>query len=101
MPAEGVHMFVDNLAIPKTAKHKDLAEEFINFILRPDISKMVSDEFPYYNPNAEGRKLLTAEQLANPASYPPGFDVTKAQLFSDIGEQSSKVDELITTIKVQ
>jgi spermidine/putrescine transport system substrate-binding protein len=62
---------------------------------------MISDDFPYYNPNAEGRKLLSAEQLNNPASYPPGFDVTKAELFTDIGEQASKVDELITTIKVQ
>ena len=101
MPAEGVHMFVDNLAIPKTSQNKDKAEAFMNFILRPDISKMISDEFPYYNPNAEARKLLSEEQLNNPASYPPGFDLTKAELFTDIGEQASKVDELITTIKVQ
>jgi len=101
MPKEGVHMFVDSLAVPNTAKNKDAAEQFINFILRPDISKMISDEFPYYNPNAEARKLLSPAQLNNPASYPPGFDVTKAQLFTDIGEQASKVDELITTIKVQ
>lgn len=101
MPAEGVHMFIDNLAIPKTARHKDKAEEFINFILRPDISKLISDEFPYYNPNIEARKLLSEEQLNNPASYPPGFDVTKAELFSDIGEQATVVDEVITTIKAQ
>jgi len=101
MPAEGVHMFIDSLAIPKTARNKDKAEAFVNFILRPDISKMISDDFPYYNPNAEARKLLSAEQLNNPASYPPGFDVTKALLFTDIGEQGSKVDELITTLKVQ
>jgi spermidine/putrescine transport system substrate-binding protein len=101
MPKEGVHMFVDNLAVPKTAKNKDAAEQFMNFILRPDISKMISDAFPYYNPNAEGRKLLSPEQLNNPASYPPGFDVTKATLFTDIGEQASKVDDLIRTIKVQ
>ena len=101
MPVEGVHMFVDNLAIPKTSRNKDKAEAFINFILRPDISKMISDEFPYYNPNLEARALLSPEQLNNPASYPPGFDVTSAQLFTDIGEQASKVDELITTIKVQ
>lgn len=101
MPAEGFHMFIDNLCIPKTARNKDKAEAFINFILRPDISKMISDDFPYYNPNAEARKLLSAEQLNNPASYPPGFDISKAQLFRDIGEQGSKVDELITTLKVQ
>ncbi|MBE2181729.1 MAG: spermidine/putrescine ABC transporter substrate-binding protein [Chthoniobacterales bacterium] len=101
MPAEGVHMFVDNLAIPKNSKNKDKAEEFINFILRPDISKMISDDFPYYNPNAEARKLLSEDQRNNPASYPPGFDVTKAEIFSDIGEQASEVDELITTIKAK
>jgi spermidine/putrescine transport system substrate-binding protein len=101
MPSEGLHMFVDNLAIPKTSRNKDKAEAFINFVLRPDISKMISDEFPYYNPNAEARKLLSEEQLNNPASYPPGFDITTAQLFTDIGEQASKVDELVTTIKAK
>ena len=101
LPAEGFHMFVDNLAIPKTARHKELAEKFINFILRPDISRMVSADFPYYNPNAAARELLTEAERNNPASYPPGLDITKAQLFSDIGEQGSKVDELITTLKAQ
>lgn len=101
LPAEGFHMFVDSLAVPKNARNKDMAEEFINFILRPDISKMISEEFPYYNPNAEARKLLSDEERNNPASYPPGLDVTKAALFTDIGEQGSKVDELITSLKVQ
>ena len=101
LPADGFHMFIDSLAIPKTAKNKEMAEEFINFILRPDISKMILDEFPYYSPNAEARKLLSDAERNNPASYPPGLDITKALLFKDIGEQGSKVDELITSLKVQ
>lgn len=101
LPAEGFHMFIDSLAVPKTAKNKDLAEQFINFILRPDISRMISAEFPYYNPNAAARELLTEAERNNPASYPPGFDMSKAQFFKDIGEQGSKVDELITSLKVQ
>ena len=101
LPAEGFHMFIDSLAIPKTAKNKEMAEEFINFILRPDIGKMILDEFPYYSPNAEARKLLSDAERNNPASYPPGLDITKALLFKDIGEQGSKVDELITSLKVQ
>lgn len=101
LPVEGVHMFVDNIAIPKTARHKDKAEAFINFILRPDISKLISDEFPYYNPNLEARKLLSEKQLNNPASYPPGFDVTTAEIFTDIGDQAAVVDDLITSIKAE
>lgn len=99
MPAEGVHMFVDSLAIPRSSRNKDKAEAFMNFILRPEISEMISDEFPYYNPNAEARKLLTEEQLNNPASYPPGFDINQAQLFTDIGEQTSTVEELVTRLR--
>ncbi len=101
LPAEGFHMFIDSLAIPKTAKNKEMAEEFINFILRPDIGKMILDEFPYYSPNAEARKLLSDAERNNPASYPPGLDITKALLFKDVGAQGSKVDELITSLKVQ
>lgn len=101
MPTEGVHMFVDNLSIPKTSQNKEKAETFINFILRPDISKLISDEFPYYNPNMEARRLLTQAQLNNPASYPPGFDPTKVNFFQDVGEQTAKVDQLITKLKAQ
>ena len=101
LPAEGFHMFIDSLAVPKTARNKDMAEEFINFILRPEIMKMVLADFPYYSPNAAARELLTEAERNNPASYPPGFDITKAQFFKDIGEQGSKVDELITSLKVQ
>jgi len=101
LPAEGFHMFVDSLAVPKNARNQDLAEQFINFILRPDISKMISAEFPYFNPNAAARALLTDAERNNPASYPPGLDVTKAQIFRDIGGQGSKIDELITSLKVR
>jgi spermidine/putrescine transport system substrate-binding protein len=94
-------MFIDSLAIPKTARHKELAEKFIDFIMRPDIGRMILADFPYYSPNAAARELLTEAERNNPASYPPGFDMSKAQLFSDIGEQASKVDELITTLKAQ
>lgn len=97
LPAEGAHMFIDSLAIPKGAPHKDNAHAFINYILRPEVSKLISQEFPYTNPNAEARKLLTEDQLANPASYPPGSP--KLELFHDIGKASADVDKLVTDLK--
>jgi len=101
LPKEGTHLFVDSLVVPKTAKHPKNAEMFINFILEPEISAMISADFPYLNPNVEGRKLLSPEQLANVASFPPSEVVAELQTFKDIGEQSSVVDDLITTIKVE
>lgn len=101
IPEEGTHLFIDSLAIPKTAKHPQNAEIFMNFILRPEISKQISNAFPYLNPNLEARKLLTPEQLANPASFPSPEELGKMQTFDDIGAQASKVDEMITSLKVQ
>ncbi len=99
LPQEGAHLFVDNMAIPKNATHPQNAHLFINYLLRAEISKRISDAFPYYNPNAAARKLLSPEQLANPASYPPAQDITRMQTFRDIGQQSAAVDELVTQIK--
>ena len=99
LPKEGAHLFVDNMAIPKTATHPQNAHLFINYLLRPEVSKMISDEFPYYNPNSAARSLLSPEQLANPASYPPAQDVSRMQTFRDLGEKSAAVDELVTQIK--
>jgi len=97
LPKEGSHVTIDSLCIPKGAPHKAEAEAFINFILRPEISVLISEAFPYTNPNAEACKLLTKEQLENPASYPPGVD--KLPTFRDIGKAASQVDKLITDLK--
>ena len=66
LPKEGAHMFIDNLAIPKGAKNVEAAHKFINYILRPDVSKQISEEFPYTNPNLEARKLLTRRGARQP-----------------------------------
>jgi spermidine/putrescine transport system substrate-binding protein len=97
LPVEGAHMFIDNLAIPADAAHADYAHQFINYCLRPEVSKLISDEFPYTNPNLEARKLLSQSQLDNPASYPK--DQVKLDIFRDIGSASSQVDQLITAVK--
>ncbi|MBI5688800.1 MAG: spermidine/putrescine ABC transporter substrate-binding protein [Verrucomicrobia bacterium] len=70
IPAEGAHQFIDVLAIPAGAKNQAEAHQFINYILRPEVSKLISAAFPYTNPNAAARRLLSPQELANPASYP-------------------------------
>jgi spermidine/putrescine transport system substrate-binding protein len=96
LPVEGAHTFVDVLAIPVHAPHPDAAHQFLNYILRPEVSQLISAEFPYTNPNAAARKLLTPEQLANPASYPK---TEKLNIFRDIGKGSAAIDQLVTGLK--
>ncbi len=97
LPVEGAHRFVDLMAIPKGAPNPAAATLFIDYVLRPEVSKLISDAFPYTNPNAAARKLLSAEQLANPASYPPGAPVLGAM--RAIGKEAAQVDKLVTDLK--
>ena len=96
LPAEGYHPFVDVLAIPATSRNPAAAHRFLDYVLRPEVGKLISDEFPYTNPNAAARKLLSKEQLANPASYPR---MEKLNTFRDIGKAAADVDKLVTDLK--
>jgi len=97
LPAEGAHQFIDILAIPADAPHKAAAHALINYILRPEVSKIISTNFPYTNPNVEARKLLSPEELANPASYPTTHG--KLETFRDIGKAAADIDRLMTDLK--
>ena len=97
IPAEGAHQFLDVLAIPATAKNKDNAHKLIDYILRPEVSLLISEAFPYTNPNAAARRQLSAEQLANPASYPKGGG--RLETFRDIGRAAADIDKLVTDLK--
>ena len=99
LPKEGAHMFIDNLAIPKGAKNVEAAHKFIEYLLRPEVSRKISEEFPYTNPNLEARKLLSDEERGNPASYPPGNP--KLSTFRDIGPLAADVDKLFTDLKAK
>lgn len=115
LPEEGAHIYVDSLCVPTGAKNKLGAEMFINYVLRPDVSKQISDKFPYTNPNAEARKLLSVAQRSNPASYPARWfggtpegvlagmtDLSKrGETFRDIGKLSTDIDKLVTDLKAQ
>jgi spermidine/putrescine-binding protein len=98
LPVEGAHMFIDHLAIPRNARNQAAAEKFIDYILRPEVSVRISEEFPYTNPNLAARRLLTPEQLANPASYPAAG---KLETFRDIGRVATQVDRLLTEVKAR
>jgi spermidine/putrescine transport system substrate-binding protein len=94
---EGAHQYVDCLAIPRGAPHRDAAEEFINFILRPDISLMISAAIPFTNPNREAFRQLSEAERTNPASYPQGNPDLRS--FRAIGEMTEHVDRLFNQLR--
>lgn len=94
IPQEGSIIWTDNLCIPRDAQHKEIAEQFINFILQPEVGAALSNYVQYGSPNLAALPLINPEDLNNPAIYPP--DDVRQRLFflvdvnlaaSDIYEQ--------------
>lgn len=82
IPEEGTNLWVDNLAIPKDAPNKPLAEAFIDYILDPQVGASISNYTSYGSPNQASidMALIDSALLDNPAIYPS--DETRAHLFS-------------------
>lgn len=61
-PMEGHALSIDNYAIVKGAKHQDNAYKFIDYLLRSDVSKKITDEYPYIN-TTNGARNVSFEEL--------------------------------------
>lgn len=58
VPEEGTLVFVDILAIPKSAQHVEEAKAFIRYMLRPEVAAQIARVTHYQTPNTRARQLL-------------------------------------------
>ncbi len=105
-PKEGCSIWFDNLAIPTGAPHKDAAQAFLNYVLRPDVSILITKEFPYSNPNKAALDLLQTKDPAMYKSYmdfaatnPSAADLAGAKMITDVGDATTTYDQIYTEIK--
>lgn len=85
-PKEGVPLWVDSLAIPVGAEHKDNAHRFIDFLLRPDIAKLCVEEYNYSTPNLAAQKILDEKHAKSRATSPDDADLKNAEFTNGVGK---------------
>lgn len=93
IPEEGSDMYLDSLVIPKGAPHIDLAHEFINFTLRPEISANISNYVWYPNANEASHRYLDPQMLNDPAIYPPSEIMAKLEFLVPLGEYEQQISQ--------
>jgi spermidine/putrescine transport system substrate-binding protein len=105
-PSEGCTIWFDNLAIPKGAPHMDAALLFLDWILDPQESILITKEFPYSNPNKAALDLLKTDDPTLYESYmgfsgtnPDDAFLAKATPIKDVGEATTIYDSLWTDFK--
>jgi spermidine/putrescine-binding protein len=100
LPREGGTLWIDNLAIPKTAENIENAHIFINFLLKPEISARVSEFSGYATVNDSAKKLINPKFLSK-QRYPSDEDLKNFELMKDLGPVTKLLDRYWTEIKSQ
>ncbi len=101
IPREGSQIWQDNLAVLAKAPHRDLAEQFINYLLDAEVGARISNFTQFASPNKAARPFLSPADLKNPAIYPPAEVMTRLEFLEDLGAKSRLYDEVWTQIKAR
>jgi spermidine/putrescine transport system substrate-binding protein len=93
IPEEGALLWSDNMCIPVAARHKELAEEFINYILEPEVGAALSRYTRYSTPNQAALPFIDEADRNNPSLYPSAE--IRSQLFYqvDVGYEATQLYE--------
>jgi spermidine/putrescine-binding protein len=70
VPDEGSVIFIDNLVIPANALRPDLAHQFINFLMQPEVAALITTETLFPNANADSAEFLDEALRNQPGLYP-------------------------------
>src|SRR5882757_8478485 len=67
VPKEGGTLWIDNLAIPKTARNLDSAYTFLDYVLKPDVAATIVNGVHYAGANQAALPLIDAGIRQDPA----------------------------------
>ena len=88
VPKEGTNRFVDAMVVPKSSKNKDLAEQFINFMLEEDVALANIEYIGYSTPMSNVKELLD-EEVQNSFSYPDEEVLSRCEIFVNLDDETT------------
>ena len=99
VPSSGSNIFFDSMIIPKTSKHKEEAELFINYMCREDIALKNTLATGYSTPQMESKEKLPDEIKNNKTAYPDKNVIESCEAYRDLGEKVGLYDRIWTEVK--
>lgn len=101
VPKSGTNLFVDAMCIPATAKQKEAAEMYINFMCEPDIAYANIDYICYSTPHSAAFEMLDEEVQNDPISYPDEeLIANRTTVFVNLSDEANRqMQDLWTEMK--
>ncbi len=99
LPTDGFTFAIDNMAIPKSAQHKQEAYALIDFLLRPDINQKFAEQL-LAAPVVRGvQEKLSPALRQHPAISQFETIQAKGEMIKDLGPDIAKYDRIWTEVK--
>lgn len=101
VPDSGTNLFIDAMCIPTSARQKEAAEMYINFMCEPDIAFANIDYICYSTPHQAAFDMLDEEVRESHISYPDSqFIADKTSVFVNLSDETNiKMQNLWTEMK--
>ncbi len=98
IPKSGTNLFFDAACIPKSAKQKEAAEMYINFLCEPDVAYYVADYIGYSTPHQAAYEMLDEETQNDPVAYPDDtFLEEKTEVYQNLSQEGNAVMQNLWT----
>jgi spermidine/putrescine-binding protein len=94
LPTEGCTIWTDCCMIPARAPHKRAAHEFLNYLLRPEVSAAISNVTRYGSPNQAAMHLIR-----DPVPYPTATEFKRLEFQADLGDAVGLWERLWAELK--
>jgi spermidine/putrescine transport system substrate-binding protein len=99
IPKEGGTQWVDNIAIPARAPHPEIAHEFINYILRPEVGADISNQTLFASPNKAALPMVDEKLKNSTIIYPPPETFERLQVTEDVGKTTREYTSEFTAVQ--
>lgn len=100
LPEEGGSLWVDSLAVAAGAPNNEAAVQFLNFILRPDIAAIATNDGGMASANTAAAEFITDKgMLSNAAVYASEEEVAHADFIVDPGDAMKFYQDGWTRVK--
>ena len=95
LPSEGTLLWGDNWVIPANSPHKAAAEQFVNYLLRPEVSAQMVDYIFYATANEAARAFISPDILNDPVIFPPAKVLQNAEILLPLSPAGQKLSDQI------
>ena len=89
-PKEGTNLFVDAMCIPSSARNKEAAELYINFMLETEVGLANTDYIGYATPNQRVYDALDDDVKRDPIYYPDEATLANTEVFQNLSPEMNE-----------